>query len=271
MINERHINAMPELRQQWEEAKPFRHLVLDDFLGECYADRSAAELELTTCDGTSWWQRQDHTSQVKKWWCSDPERLPLQTAANLIMLNSLGAGDWLTGVTGIEGLIGDSTYAGGGVHIHTTGGSLGVHADFNRHPITDTHRRLNLLLFLNRDWRPEWGGQLELWSAFMCPCAVRGKPNQACPKCKGLGWLPDEGPDVEGGEPVLKVSVDPVFNRAVLLETTDYGFHGVAPIACPPNVRRISLALYYYSLTRPEHESSSDFHWSLWPSVPMSG
>jgi Rps23 Pro-64 3,4-dihydroxylase Tpa1-like proline 4-hydroxylase len=114
------------------------------------------------------------------------------------------------------------------------GGKLGVHADFNIHPETGMHRRVNALIFLNDGWDPSWRGQLQLWRR-----------------------------DLKGPE----VSVDPVLNRLVAFTITDDAFHGVPHrIMCPPDRRRYSLALYYYTADRPEEEKAP-FHWAAWQQV----
>jgi hypothetical protein len=103
-------------------------------------------------------------------------------------------------------------------------GYLKVHADFNKHPQFGLDRRVNVLCYLNRDWQPEWGGQLELWDADM-QCPVQ--------------------------------SIDPVFNRMVIFTITDTAFHGHPdPLRCPPDRTRRSLAFYYYSNGRPAAEDA---------------
>jgi hypothetical protein len=62
-----------------------------------------------------------------------------------------------------------------------------VHVDYNFHPQTKLHRRMNLLLYLNKDWKPEYEGYLELW-------------------------------DLESN--VQLNSIAPLFNRAVILRQT---------------------------------------------------
>jgi len=63
-------------------------------------------------------------------------------------------------LTGIDALVPDPHFEGGGLHQIEPGGHLKVHADFNRHPRTGLARRLNALIYLNRDWKPEYGGAL---------------------------------------------------------------------------------------------------------------
>lgn len=114
------------------------------------------------------------------------------------------------------------------------GGHLGVHADFNMHPETRMHRRVNSLIFLNKNWDPKWNGQIELWSKDLT-------------------------------RPV--VAVDPDFNKLVAFTITDDAFHGVpAPLVCPTDRKRFSLALYYYTNDRPEEERAP-FHRAVWQRV----
>jgi Rps23 Pro-64 3,4-dihydroxylase Tpa1-like proline 4-hydroxylase len=127
-------------------------------------------------------------------------------------------------LTGIQDLISDPFYRGGGLHNILPGGKLGVHADFNKHQKYDLDRRLNLLLYLNKDWKEEYGGHIELWDKNMQKCVKR---------------------------------VLPIFNRVVIFTTTDHSFHGHPdPLNCPNPMSRKSLALYYYTHGRPEEDES---------------
>jgi hypothetical protein len=129
---------------------------------------------------------------------------------------------FLERLTGIDGLVPDPHLVGGGLHQIERGGRLEVHADFNRHEHLRLDRRLNMILYLNREWREEWGGHLELWDRTMRRCVRK---------------------------------VLPVANRCVVFATSDHSFHGHPdPLTCPPGVTRKSLALYYYSNGRPVDE-----------------
>jgi hypothetical protein len=125
-------------------------------------------------------------------------------------------------LTGIQGLVPDPHLWGGGLHQILPGGKLAVHADFNKYPHFKLDRRLNVLVYLNRDWQEQWGGQLELWNRDMTRCEQR---------------------------------ILPLFNRMVCFSTTDSSFHGHPdPLRCPADRTRRSLALYYYSNGRPAEE-----------------
>ena len=112
------------------------------------------------------------------------------------------------------------------MHQIEPGGKLAVHADFNRHPRNGIDRRLNALLYLNPDWRDEYGGHLQLWDRNMTKCEAR---------------------------------IAPLFNRMVVFSTTDFSYHGHPDeLTCPVGVTRKSLALYYYTNGRPKEEVSGE-------------
>lgn len=215
----------------YSAAKPFPHVVIDGFLDHAIAIATAESLERVDVSN---WDHADHSEQVNKWWMPRLEELEEPVSRVLEFFNSQPALEFFERVTGIGPLIPDPSYLGGGVHISGRGGRLGVHADFNIHPKLGVHRRLNALLYLNRDWNLAWNGDLELYDENIA------SPVTACA---------------------------PLFNRLAVFSVTDRAFHGVPkPILCPPNRRRISLALYYYTAERPEHEKSQ-FHWAAWQRI----
>jgi len=134
--------------------------------------------------------------------------------------------EYLNKATGIsEVLVSDPYLSGGGYHEIKKGGLLKVHVDYNKHPLFNLDRRLNLLLYLNKNWQSEWGGFLELYN----------QDNLRKPV----------------------VSVKPEFNTCVIFTTTSYSYHGHPDILnCPENKSRKSIALYYFSSGRPFSETS---------------
>jgi Rps23 Pro-64 3,4-dihydroxylase Tpa1-like proline 4-hydroxylase len=229
MINGIHDPTV--LHGPYAAAQPFPHIVLDDFLVPRFAEEIASELTTTDIGD---WDRDEHSEQVLKRTMESPDRLPTMTAMALRYMNSAHACRFFSALTGIEHLRPDPSYVGGGVHVTMPGGRLGVHADFNLHPASGMHRRVNALLFLNEGWESSWLGQLELWPKDL------GRP---------------------------EVSVDPVLNRMVAFTITEDAFHGVpAPLGCPPDRKRFSLALYYYTEDRPDEEKAP-FHWATWQRV----
>lgn len=153
-----------------------------------------------------------------------PERLPPYTRNLFYALNSRPFLMFLEELTGIQGLIPDPYFIGGGVHITQTGGHLDIHADFNHHGKLNLERRLNVLIYLNKDWQADWGGEFEIWNDTMTQ------------KVK---------------------SFTPTFNRMVCFNTRSDTWHGnPEPVNHPNGEPRISMALYYYTATWDETRKS---------------
>jgi len=144
--------------------------------------------------------------------CSDWELIPGSAADIIRYAHEPRFLIWLEGVTGEKQLLPDPYLFGGGLHRVSRGGNLGMHIDFNYHGI-GLYRRLNLLLYLNDGWKPEWGGHLSLAG---------------------------------------KKKIAPERNTMVIFTTDDKSWHGhPEPLECPEGVFRDSIALYYYSTIKP--------------------
>lgn len=145
-----------------------------------------------------------------------------KTKAFMHYLNSQPFLEFLTELTGIEKLIPDPYFEGAGCHQILPGGLLKVHADFNKNRFLGLDRRLNVLVYLNKDWDESYGGHFELWDKEMKQCEKK---------------------------------ILPLFNRMALFSTTTFSYHGHPnPLTCPPDRNRKSLALYYYTNGRPQEE-----------------
>lgn len=223
----------------YANALPFPHLVLEGFLSESALGRAIAEFP--SPEAISNWRRADavdtdgRIAQQHKLGYSDERDFGPTLRALGHELNSGPFLRYLERLTRIENLLPDVHMTGGGLHQYLPGAVLRVHADFNRLPGFNLDRRLNLLLYLNAQWQPEWGGDLELWDGEMRDCKVR---------------------------------IAPRANRCVIFSTTSTSYHGMPePLATPDGVTRRSLALYYYSNGRPAHERTPD-HSTLWQARP---
>lgn len=207
---ERCREAGRALATQYQTADPFPHIVIDDFLPQEMLREVAANYPDTA--SKSYFDRDQERLKFQ----FNPREIDYGLTRNLLSeLNNMALLGFLEEMTGIKGLIPDPHFLGGGLHLTKRGGHLGVHADFNLHGIMNVERRLNLLVYLNDDWHPEYGGALELWDAEMTH-AVK--------------------------------SVQPVIGRAVVFSTDAKSFHGhPEPLACPPERDRRSIATYYYT------------------------
>jgi len=213
---------MVALREQYVAARPFAHAVIDGLFDD--ADLEAVLADFPSPDATRW-VGFDNPLEKKLGFSHDQSVVSERIRRFLDAANGFEMLLFLEQLTGIEGLIPDPYFGGGGLHQIESGGFLKIHADFNVHPKLHLDRRLNMLTYLNKGWREEWGGHLELWDADMHECRVK---------------------------------IAPLFNRTVIFSTTDTSFHGHPhPLASPPGVTRKSVSLYYYTVGRPEAERSA--------------
>lgn len=207
---------MPDFAALQHRSKPFDHWVGDGFVDR---DTVAAINAAWPQDGTDGWRHEDGVGG-KKSSLLFPKRLPAPAQALAAELFGEEARARLSAAVGMQ-LLPDPWFLegpetprlGGGLHEIHPRGLLKVHVDFERHP-SGLRRVANLLIYLNEDWKEEWGGALELHDG-------RDRPRAVIP---------------------------PIGGRAVLFLTTPQSWHGHPhPLACPAGKTRRSLALYYYA------------------------
>ena len=226
------------IKTQYATAYPYPHTVIDNFMNEQFLNRAFNHLEYVD------WGYDDgdgddlDSHQVKKLYSPHKvgmwDNMPEHVTNLLNFLNSREVLNYLEELTGIPDLIADPELYGGGVHRILSGGKLSVHADYNFHPLTKLHRRVNLLLYLNKDWKEEWGGDLQLWNKDMSMCVKK---------------------------------ILPIFNRAVIFNITSDAYHGhPGPLKSPEGIDRLSFALYYFTKERPIEEIT-DPHMAVWKEV----
>ena len=216
------LNADPAtLREQYVNARPFPHIVLDNLFPNEILEEVLADFPRP--DEIAWRKFDNNTEKKLGYWHENALRPRIQLF--LYEMNSAPLLQFLEALTGIEGLVSDPYYGGAGPHQIEPGGFLKVHVDFNWHPLLKLDRRLNMLVYLNKDWEEEYGGHLELWNRDVSRCEQK---------------------------------VLPVFNRTVVFSTTDFSYHGHPnPLACPEGRTRKSVSFYYYSNGRPDEERSA--------------
>lgn len=161
-----------ELRDNYNSAQPFPHIVIDNFLSESVLDRCIEDFpKEEDPDSRSFNRAQE---RLKSSYNPDYMSGPLRS-----LFYSLGSRPFLKfleNLTGIEGLIPDPYFTGSGFHRFGQGGRLSMHADLNYHKKLNLERRINILIDLNKNWKAEYGGQLELWDNDMTNCIVATIP-----------------------------------------------------------------------------------------------
>jgi Rps23 Pro-64 3,4-dihydroxylase Tpa1-like proline 4-hydroxylase len=200
------------LGPSYQDKGPFPYGCFDNFLPEQVLEKVLNDLSSLPESEDSFNRDQERykTSYL-------PESLPPYTRSLLYALNSRPVILFLEKLTGIKGLIPDPYFSGGGIHVTKQGGHLDIHSDFNHHKQMNLERRLNILIYLNKGWKSEYGGDFEVWEK-------------------------DMSAKVEG--------FTPVFNRMCCFNTASDTFHGnPEPVNHPDGKSRMSIALYYYTST----------------------
>jgi Rps23 Pro-64 3,4-dihydroxylase Tpa1-like proline 4-hydroxylase len=241
LIDYRKLTTLARERAaEYRSAEPFPHVVIDDFLPED-SFRAVADALPRLDDPEIRWGNLDarlpdgRPAQEYKYHLQNVLLMKPPVRELILEMNSGPFTLILQQLTGIEPLVSDPHLQGGGVHLVKPGGSLRVHADFDRHPAFKFDRRLNLLLYLNEDWKEEYGGHLEIWTRDMSRCVER---------------------------------ILPIANRCVIFSTSADSFHGhPRPLACPEGMLRKSIALYYYTPRRSSLEEGGG-HATLWQDLP---
>jgi Rps23 Pro-64 3,4-dihydroxylase Tpa1-like proline 4-hydroxylase len=225
--NPRYSKLALEHAPRWKSAHPFPHAVIDDFLDETVAARLARDFPLP--DDIEWVLRQNQNN-VRRFQHDETKLSPLMRSI-LREMNSRQFLLFVETLTGLDNLLPDPYFIGGGPHLAGRGDFLNIHADFNWHHKLQAHRRVNVLVYLNPGWQEAWGGHLELWDQSM----------------------------------TRKVhSILPLFNRMVAFKVADDSNHGQPePLQCPPGVYRKALNLYYYTTRRDETEIT-DPHFTMY-------
>jgi Rps23 Pro-64 3,4-dihydroxylase Tpa1-like proline 4-hydroxylase len=219
-----------QYKQTYITNPPFPNIAFESFFNPEMLEEVLAEFpDLSKGPG----RKMDNQGQVKLA-TKGTERFGPATMRFVNYLNSEEFINFLQELTSIEEkLIPDPEFLGGGLHEIKRGGYLKLHADFNKNS-KNQDRRLNILIYLNKDWKDEYGGHFELWNRDLTECVKKIRPD---------------------------------FNTLAMFSTTDFSYHGHPdPLNCPEHMSRKSLALYYYSNGRPDVDIDHSLgkHSTLW-------
>ena len=219
----------------YNDATPFPHIVIDNFFNEDILNKIILDFP----DNIEKIGEKFNNKAEFKLSLNDPEKLSEQTNNFINFLNSSIFINFLQEITSIkEKLIPDPYLIGGGLHELKDRGFLNIHADFNKQPKMNLDRRLNILIYLNKNWNDKNGGQLELWDKDMKKC---------------------------------RQSIIPKFNRMVIFSTTSSSYHGIPiKVNCHQTQSRKSVALYYYTNGRPNSEIKIGNHSTIYRKRPGS-
>lgn len=223
MINERILGTVDELRRQFQDAKPFKFLKVDDFFAHDFAEKMLSDFPgFESRNALNEFGKVGGKAVVTK--LGDISTFYAQVYEYILSPKFLSA---MSTMTGIPDLLPDPRMYGGGTHENVHGQEMDPHVDFNYDQDHGYHRRINLIVYLNKEWDEAWGGAIELHS------------NPRKPESNEI------------------VAFNCLFNRAVIFETNEYSWHGFKRVQLPEQERnrsRKSLSIYLYTRDRPAEE-----------------
>jgi hypothetical protein len=236
-LSEAVVRRAAEYREAFLQAHPFKHVVIEGFFDPLFADQLLREFprfdpNLATNEGG---QAGGKAVNTKIREISPAYEKLYEVIAGKPFL------DLVSRISGVPDLILDPTMYGGGTHENLHGQELDPHVDFNYDQSRQLHRRLNLIVYLNKDWRTEWGGAIEIHSNPRKPFENR------------------------------ITSYDPLFNRCVMFETNEYSWHAFPAINLPGDRRHLSrksISIYLYTRERPAEEIAPE-HGTFYVQRPL--
>lgn len=201
--------AREQLHRQFSTAIPCRHLVLDDFFEQGIADQlyeNFPPMDSLNVKRKSLNENKAEDYHFERW---HPSFAQVRDT-----VNSEAFYEWIRRVTGIDGLVTTQDSLGSGVHQGADKSFVDVHVDVNMNPEAGLWRRVNLLVYLNKEWKEEYGGHLEIWDKEM---------------------------------KTMHHKILPKHNRAVIFYTDDNSPHGVTKVNVPEGETRKSFYTYFYT------------------------
>jgi len=208
--------AIQKLQNKFRSAKPYPHIIIDDFFKKEVAENIFREL-------SEFDYKKNNTVHYdnpieNKFACNHYDRFPPNIYNAFIFLNSEMFVNIIKQISSTEKVYVDVGLHGGGMHFHEKGGKLNIHQDYSIHPKIKLKRKFNLIIYMTEQWKESYKGHLEMWSH-----------------------------DKETNEPRNCVKkILPKYNRAVLFDTTHNSWHGLPEeTESPEDIVRQSLAIYY--------------------------
>ena len=204
-------NNLKNFSSEFMLAKPYPHIVLDNFLDEAFF--SQLDTETFSIEKN----RNDLLNTFLEKNKSNSRNVNLSENIRLLVkeLNKEEVLENLRQLTGIKNLfqtsVGNSKLSN--YHEMYKSGFVGTHVDHSSEPMSGLPHVLNILIYLSKEWKKSWGGSTVLAN--------------------------------KNGRKIEKI-VEYIPNRAVIFLHTPFSFHGVQELNNNLN-KRSSVYVDYYS------------------------
>ena len=205
------INDIDNISKSFQNTRPFNYHIIDNFLNDTIANTVCEEFPLDLK------QYHKYYNPIEVKYANNKIDTFSENIQNIFYsLSSKYITNIFSHISGIKDLEYDKTLHGAGLHLHPRYGRLGLHLDYEKHPLLENkERRLNIIIYLSKDWKPKYNGATELWEPDLSKCFLKSQVK---------------------------------FNSAIIFQTNDLSFHGLPEkILCPEGMYRKSLAYYYIS------------------------
>lgn len=230
LVNAPSDMEISQFREQFKAADPFPHLVIDNFFTADFLARIESDFP-TKNENYDRFCIEDGGQIGTNYANGDPDSFPPAFKQLDALVQDRVFLDFISRLTGINHLDYDPQYFGGGIRESRSGTFLPPHVDFNHHPATLTHRRMNLLFYFNQGWEEAWGGNLQV----------------------------HKDPNIFANNDSLVRSYMPINNRCLIFETSETSWHGFDRLKLPEGKSRRAFTIYYYTKHRP-NEDAIKFH-----------
>lgn len=219
--------GVQKLNQDFQAGVPYKHIIMDNFIKADLADELYDNFPSVDLLDKHYKGLNENKSEGANFEAFHPTFKVIKEG-----LATPEFAQWISKISEIDELFVTDDNLGTGIHQGVDGSFLDIHIDFNIHVDRDVHRRLNLLIYLNKHWKESYGGDLEMWDAQMTKCVKK---------------------------------VAPSFNRAVIFETNEISYHGYSKISLPEGESRKSIYSYFYTKLR---EDAVNYHDTVFRAKP---
>ena len=211
IVAERLIRDAERIREEFDRPREIktRHAAIDDLLPESVA------VEIREAFPDTRGMRLLDSFRERKYTSKSLDKFSPILAEITMAFQERNVLEAVAAITGTRDAVGDPLLYAGGISAMKKGHFLNPHIDNSHDYEQKNYRVLNLLYYCSPDWKPEFGGNLELWDESV----------------------------------TTPIEIPSLFNRLVLMETNERSWHSVNEVKV--DSLRCCVSNYYFSPHSP--------------------